>query len=212
MEADKSKFLHGPLQATKKIGSELFHSPQKNHPLGITVADFWAWSVSDLISNATRGRLAEFIVAKALVISTDGVRNEWGAFDLITPSKLKIEVKSAGYVQAWAQRELSSIIFQVRKSRAWDPETNLQSKDSILQADIYVFALLAERDWKKIDPLNVDQWQFYILPAAVLNERTRSQHSITLKTLQTLSEKSLSYFELNEAVKKFSDGHRPPLH
>ena len=32
------------------------------------VIDFWKWSVSDLVSNATRGRLAEFIVAKALKI------------------------------------------------------------------------------------------------------------------------------------------------
>ena len=47
-----------------------------------------------------RGCLAEFIVASALRLG-DGVRDEWGAFDLLTKSGAKIEVKSAAYLQSW---------------------------------------------------------------------------------------------------------------
>jgi hypothetical protein len=50
-------------------------------------------TASDLVSNSTRGVLAEFIVARALGLDT-GVRTEWQAFDLETASGKKIEVKS----------------------------------------------------------------------------------------------------------------------
>ena len=63
-----------------KSGSERFHC--SGEALGPTLQDFWRWSTSDLVSNATRGRLAEFIVASALGISIAGVRDEWGPFDL----------------------------------------------------------------------------------------------------------------------------------
>ena len=39
--------------------------------LNSTLLDFWRWSVSDLVSNATRGIFAEFLVAKALGINTN---------------------------------------------------------------------------------------------------------------------------------------------
>ena len=43
---------------------------------GFSVLDFWQWSMADLVSNTTRGVLAEFIVAQALGIATTGVREE----------------------------------------------------------------------------------------------------------------------------------------
>src|SRR6266851_1966408 len=60
------------LVAEPKTGHETFHANARG--LGLTLSDFWRWSLSDLVSNATRGRLAEFIVADALGISTRGVR------------------------------------------------------------------------------------------------------------------------------------------
>jgi hypothetical protein len=67
-----------------KAGRETFR--ENGRDLGPTLLDFWRWSLSDLVSNATRGLIAEFIVANALGISTtDRVRDEWGAFDLQTP-------------------------------------------------------------------------------------------------------------------------------
>ena len=85
-----------------KQGDEQFCADGKG--LGYTVKDFWTWSVSDLVTNITRGRLAEFIVAKALGVSTDIVRYDWDSFDLTTPAGLKIEVKSAAYLQSWPQK------------------------------------------------------------------------------------------------------------
>src|SRR5437899_2124650 len=81
-----------PLLVTRKSGNERF----RNHSMDLdfNLLDFWQWSASDLASNALRGRLAEYLVAKALGI-TDGVRSEWDPYDLRSPSGVRLEVKSA---------------------------------------------------------------------------------------------------------------------
>lgn len=183
---------------TRRTGEEPIHA--SGQPLSLTLLDFWRWSTSNIVSNAMRGMLAEFIVASALGIDLDGVRDEWGAFDLTTPEGITVEVKSSAFVQTWHQNKLSRIIFRTPKTRAWDPDTNQQQKESKRQAEVYVFALLAHQDKASIDPLNVDQWRFFVVPTAALNARTRSQHSITLRSLERLAGEAVSYNRLGEAV------------
>ena len=65
---------------------------------------------------------------------------------------------------------------------------------------MYVFALLAHTDKATVNPLDLDQWTFYVLPTAILDDRTRSQQSITLKTLKGLAT-GIGFGELREAVK-----------
>lgn len=187
-----------PLVPVRKAGTERFQTNAEI--LQFSLLDFWQWSVSDLISNVTRGRLAEFIVAKALGISTDGVRDEWQAFDLLTNEGLKIEVKSAAYVQSWFQKALSRITFKVKKSLAWDRDSNLQSKESKRQADAYIFAVLAHKDKLTVNPLNLDQWEFWVLSTKALNERKRSQHSITIRSLEKLCGHPVRFRELGSIV------------
>lgn len=127
-------------------------------------------------------------------------RSEWTAYDLSTEDGIKVEVKSAAFVQSWHQDRLSTIQFQVRKTQAWDPATNRYNQERRRQADVYVFALLAHQDKLSIDPLDVGQWQFYVLPTSVLDARQRSQHSITLRSLQRLCGAPVSYEGLAEAV------------
>lgn len=67
-------------------------------------------------------------------------------------------------------------------------------------ADVYVFALLKHQERDTLDPLNVAQWEFYVLPTRTLNERTRSQHSITLPSLQKISGGALTFEQLRSAV------------
>jgi hypothetical protein len=186
------------LSPQPKTGAEFLHV--HGAPLPVTLLDFWRWSTSDLVSNTTRGRLAEFIVAAALAIPVSGVRDEWATWDLTTPEGITVEVKSAAYVQSWHQHRLSAITFATLRTRAWDPETNRQTEASARHAQVYVFALLAHQEKATIDPLNLGQWQFYVLPTAVLNARKRSQHSITLPSLMALCGTGLSYAALRAAV------------
>ena len=191
------------LSPTRKTGKEPFRSGQAD--LNFKVIDFWQWTASDLVSNSTRGVLAEFLVAQALGLAT-GVRNEWAAFDLLTASGNKIEVKSAAYVQSWGQKKLSEIVFSTRPSLAWDADTGELAKESKRQADIYVFALLSHRDKQTINPLEVDQWEFYVVPTSALDAYSRNQHSITLKSLQQLCPVPVKFSELRSAIEGRSAG------
>ncbi len=188
----------GRLTTTRKTGAERFH--QHGQDLGFDLLGFWQWGTSDLVSNVTRGRLAEYLVARALGLAAEGVRDEWAAFDLLTASGIKVEVKSAAYIQSWHQRAMSSVSFVVPKTLAWDADTNVLARDARRQADVYVFALLAHADKATVDPLDVDQWRFYVLPTSVLDARTRSQHSIALKSLEGLAGPPVEYARLRDTV------------
>jgi hypothetical protein len=52
-----------------------------------------------------------------------------------------------------------------------------------------------------VNPLDISQWEFFVLSRAALDARTRSQHSITFKTLQRLSSGSIGFDALATAVK-----------
>lgn len=182
----------------RKTGSEPFHV--KGHPLGVKLADFWAWSMSDLLSNASRGIAAEFLVAHALGLAKKGVREEWASVDLVTHSGIRIEVKSSAYLQSWHQSKLSTISFRVPATKNWDSETNILSEYATRTADVYVFALLAHQDKATIDPFDVSQWIFFVLPTFELNERTRSQTSIALRSLQALAGSGVHFEALATAV------------
>jgi hypothetical protein len=170
-----------------------------NQPLKFTLFDFWRWSVSDILSNATRGRLAEFIVATATNINITEVRDEWGAFDLETNSGIKIEIKSAAYLQSWEQKQLSKISFSIKLAMPWDLEINKRSTIAQRSADVYVFCLLHPTNKQTVDPLNMDHWEFYVLATCQLNNYTRSQHSITLNSLKSLTP-SVRYDQLNDEI------------
>lgn len=185
------------ISVSRKTGTEPL--TVAGRPIGPKLADFWGWRLSDLLDNLERGALAEFIVATALGIPTDGARVGWAVWDLTTPDGIRVEVKSAAYLQSWAQKQLSKISFRIPKTLAWDADTGEYASVPQRHAQVYVFALLAHTDKATVNPLDLDQWTFYVLPTAVLDSRARSQHSITLKTLKDLTT-ATSFGELREAV------------
>jgi hypothetical protein len=150
-----------------------------------SLLEFWQWACSDVLSNTMRGLLAEWLVGTALGV-TDGWRTEWAAEDLRSPEGITIEVKSAAYVQAWAQRKPSSIRFGIAPTIKWDGATGTYGKQPERSAQVYVFCLLAERDPEKVDPLDTSQWEFLVLPSAVLDAEVPTQRTIGLSSLRRL--------------------------
>lgn len=147
------------------------------------------WSSSDLVSNATRGRIAELLVSRALGVD-GGIQNEWDAYDLTTASgRLRIEVKSSAYLQSWAQRDVSSISFDIRETAAWDANSNtFASRDNRRrQAHVYVFALLAHRTKEPLNALDVSQWDFFLLDTSILNQHAQRQRRISRERLVELN-------------------------
>jgi hypothetical protein len=183
--------------AKRLTGEELFQSSGRN--LTTSLLSFWQWMSSDLLSNATRGRLAEYLVATDIGIA-GGVRREWISYDLTTPQGTKIEVKSAAYIQGWNQSRPSIISFDIRPTIGWDPDTALFGDAQRRQADVYVFCLLDEQDPVKVDPMDVVQWRFFVLATRVLDLKCPVQKSIGFKKLLALGPEETQFGGLAGAV------------
>ena len=166
------------------------------------ILDYWVWASSDLVGNTERGVLAEYLVAMA-VGAERPVRNLWGAYDIDAPDGTKIEVKSAAYVQSWYQKHLSRIQFGIRKTLEWIPEKNDFGKERKRQSDLYVFCLLAQKEKHHVNPLDLEQWEFYVIPTCVLDKEFDDRQSISLNQVREYSH-AYSFRQLQEA------GHRLP--
>ena len=187
VEGSAPSALDRPLAAirvARKSGQEPFTGT--GWTASLTLSDFWQWSASDVVGNTERGALAEFIVGTAIGAETieDGVRDAWGPYDL-RAGDIKVEVKAAAYVQSWDQAHLSAITFGYAKTRKWDPEAGTMEDEPSRVANVYVFCLLKHQDQATLNPLDMSQWEFYVVPTRVLNERKRSQSSITLRSLRS---------------------------
>lgn len=185
------------IKATPKAGNEQLTFIEKD--IGYSLLEFWQWSASDILSNATRGRFAEFIVGTSVGINPKRLRDEWDAFDIKTDDGIKIEVKSASYIQSWSQKHFSTISFSIRKAKYWDANDGMLKGEAKRHADLYVFCLLKTKDQNIIDPLKLEQWEFYVLPTYRLDNYTRSQTSITINSLRKLT-KALNYNELKTNI------------
>ena len=184
---------------SRKTGEENFRTEGK--PLDNKLFGFWQWACSDLSSNAMRGVLAEYIVASALGIATS-TRREWDDYDLVMPDGMKLEIKSAAYLQTWKQSKPSKISFNIAPTKGWDASTNESSSEVKQRADIYVFCLCHYKEKPTLDPLDLDQWTFYLLPTSVLNAKKPDQKSISLGSLKELSPVQASFGEIAPAIKK----------
>ena len=169
-----------------------------------SILDFWVWAASDFLNNILRGTVAEYIVSQAIEACTP-VRIEWDPIDITMrcpPKRIKIEVKSAAYLQSWPQKRPSAISFNIAKKRPWDPKTNQYGKTRVRSADVYVFCLLTPKDGRTVNPLELTQWEFYILPKRTLNSSLGNQKTVSLSRLKELGAVALGYDQIRNAVLK----------
>lgn len=177
------------IKTTPKTGRESFANEEKE--LRFQLIDFWKWNQSDLISNANRGKLAEFIVAMAIDYDHSTVREEWDAFDLITANGIKIEVKSAAYIQSWKQTKPSKIQFGIKPTHAWEGTDQNIRGELKRQSDVYVMCLLKHQEQETLDPMKLEQWEFYVVSTALLNEQFGNQKQISLASLKRIADPCL---------------------
>lgn len=169
--------------------------------------DFWCWAYSDLIGNAERGALAEFIVACALEINHTE-RISWDKYDLITKEGITVEVKTSGYLQTWEQQSLSKLIFGIQPTYGWNSKSNEYEKEQKRQSDIYVFCVHKHIDQATINPLLIAQWDFYLMPTKILNEKFGEQKTVSLSSLIKAGAEKCEYYSLSERIPELIRGQR----
>lgn len=188
---------YAEIEVKLKTGREQFEFNKT--VLNFDLLSFWRWSGSDLTGNTARGVLAEYIVANALGIAEKATRIEWNAFDLML-KKVKIEVKSSSYLQTWRQRRLSNITFGIQRTRIWNPDNNQMEGDLKRQADVYVFCVLAHKTQESLNPLNLDQWEFYILPTTTLDDNCLEQKTIGLNRIKSFGVEAVRYDQIADII------------
>ncbi|EMF52975.1 MULTISPECIES: hypothetical protein [Streptomyces] len=192
----------GPLVITRRGGSEPIRA--NGEAVG-RLGEFWSWACSDLANNTMRGVLAEYLVATALGAAA-GTRTEWDTVDIRTPEGWRVEVKSTAYLQSWAQSGASKVQFGIAPAAGWDAETGTTSAEVLRRSDVYVFCLLHHQDKQTLDPLDLGQWTFYVLPTRVLDERCPGQKSIRPSSLKRLNPLETDFTGLQKAVAACAEG------
>ena len=134
---------------------------------------FYRWNSGHLLENRTRGAFAEWLVHRALNISSE-FREEWAPVDA-NYKGINIEVKSAAYEQSWPQERPSSIVFSMRQK----------------VSDLYVFCLMRGHT-----PEDLDHWDFWVVPTRALP----NQDSISLNPLRELFGDPVSFEELKPLI------------
>ena len=199
MSESINALVKGVISIKKLKGTETFKKAEGSPLVAADILDYWSWAYSDIVGNTNRGALAEFIVARAIG-SEPAVRNDWAAYDLETPSGIKVEVKSSAYLQSWHQTAVSAPSFSIRKAKEWSPETNEFGEERLRHSDVYVFCLLAYKgDKRLLDPLDLSQWEFYVVKTTEIDQIFGERSSIGINRVKTLSE-AYSVNSLMDAV------------
>ena len=179
-----------------KSGKESFTLGRQK--LDFQLHNFWQWNQSNLIENRTRGILAEYIVKQALDIKSLH-RTEWDSYDLTSNTGKKIEIKSAAYIQTWKQSKFSTIRFGIEKTKGSSDSPHFDGQKR-RWADYYIFCLFVHKEQSTIDPLNLNQWEFYILDTEILNRRASTQKSIGLNSLLNLNPVKCCFEQIKQVI------------
>ena len=182
------------------IGNEQFSIG--SHTINLTVNDFWRWSYSDLNDGTCRSALAKFIVATSLEVPN---LNQWlswtlkRTYDLISKDGYRIEVKSAAYNESVDEEPPDHISFGIAPTELSGriKEANTAHQNS----DVFVFCVYKAVSKDKT-PLDLDFWDFYVLPAKVLNEKMPIQKTITFQSLMRLEPMWCDYYGIGNAIQK----------
>ncbi len=195
------------MSKAQSTGSEAFTFA--GAPEAFTLGDFWRWHATHLMSNITRGHLAEFIVANALGIHVSGPLPEWESHDLLFEDK-RIEIKASAYIQEWNQAVNTNPRFSIRPARRWDDSVGYSDKAQ-RNSDMYIFCVLAETDRSAVDPLLLDKWEFYPVLTSVLDAMLGAQKSVGMGTICRMCPAPFDYASLRDAViRLFNQSEKRP--
>jgi hypothetical protein len=151
--------------------------------------------------NTARGYLVEFLVAQALG-DRSKMRVEWGPYDVKAADGTLVEVKTTGRLQSWAIRRPSppSWSFKsVQSGRVWsDVLGDYQEVDPATRVHVWVFALQTATEPAAYDPLDIDQWEFRVMPHRQL--LATNQLSARLSFFDRLGVEPVPYAGLAAAV------------
>ena len=170
-------------------------------PAGFSVIDFWRFQFSNIWD--MQDQIAEFIVAQALGQTEPYNKNGWTLWDINYKGQ-RIEVKETAYYHSWRSdgKVSAQRTFGITKAytRYKDPTSDFKR-----QSDIYVFCLNTGETKETSNPLDLDNWRFWVVPTETIDLVCGNNKTISLSRLQNLSglKKGIGYDEIKTAVDKY---------
>ena len=203
--AEKTKHQLGKEHTTEKpellSGNETFK--HNGIEMGFNVMDYWRFQFSNLIDNL--GFVAEFLIAQALNKDEPDNANGWTVYDLGYRGK-RIEVKATSYWQSWKKSHIISEIrtFSIKKTYV-DYQNN--KSEMARQNDIYIFCLDKGKTEEAANPLNLENWDFYVVPTKYINVTFGNQKTLSLKRLKGMKSynKEITWNEIKKVVDDIID-------
>lgn len=168
---------------------------------GLTILDYWQWMYSDIFD--LQDTLAEYIVAKALGNEEPSNTGSWTLYDIAYRGK-RIEVKETSYYHSWQTDEepkAKTRTFGITKAYS-----NYQDNTSVFerQNDVYVFCLNTGENKADSNPLQLEHWEFYVIPTFIINGKYNEQKTISLSRIRKLTEK-VDYSQLKAKIDEVID-------
>mgnify|MGYP004615925475 FL=1 len=124
----------------------------------------------------------------------------WDKYDLLSLEGIAVEVKSSGNLQSWDQDKLSSLEFGIQPTHGWDSSSNTYSNEPARQSDIYVFCVHKHTEQDTVNPLDISQWDFYLLLTKTLNEKAGVQKTAQLSSLLKMGAEKCEYGRLHQRI------------
>ena len=176
-------------------------------PINRLLNDFWAWQSSDLLDVYVRGSMSEYIVATALGLDYQARANwldhdlDYGDTRIEIKSSANILIDNSNYLPV-KMKENSKIIFNIGENKkthsvideSWNEQTAYR------HSDIYIFCVFRCKNLVETNPMQLEQWEFYIMKTSSMNELLGSQKTISLSALLKLPVSKCNYEELQETL------------
>ena len=172
--------------------------------LGFNMVDYWSFCYSNVFDE--HGAIAEFVVAKALGLERPTNKKQWTLYDIRYRNK-RVEVKVTAYYHSFNDElEISQArVFGIpRKEGKEYLNDELVVGDFVRQNDVYVFCLIKGMTLEDSYPLNLNNWEFYVVPTSTINELAREQKTISLGRVREIAA-PITYDQIKGAVDDIID-------
>ena len=176
----------------------------ENQPLEYEYLDFWRFHYSNIYD--LQDKIAEFIVSKALGVDEAQNDQYWTLWDVSYRDK-RIEVKETSYYHSFNKEGKVSKqrVFGITKAHGSYDTAKSGNNEYCRQNDVYVFCLNTGDTRESSNPLNLNHWEFYIIPTAIINEKCGNNKTISLGKIKRLGFSAKRYDEIKIEIDKIID-------
>ena len=172
-----------------------------NQKTELSIFEYWQWLYSDIYD--LQDTIAEYIVAKALGCKEPYNTGSWTLYD-IAYRNMRIEVKETSFFHSWQTDEepkSKQRTFGITKAYSVYQDN---SSELVRQNDLYIFCLNTGETRNDSNPLELEHWEFYIIPTSTINDLCGDQKTISLSRIRTMTEK-VDYIHLKDKVDEIID-------